>query len=98
MSEISTSFPDEQPVLIGLCRLAQIAEDGAKAVYGHRYNSLGQLYVAAEKIGARLREFAEQSGIGSAGFSDKHKTRGAVESLQLHNGELSTSHFTPTVC
>lgn len=86
MSEISASFPDDQPVLIGLCRLAQIAEDGTKAIYGRRYESLGQLYVAAEKIGVRLREFAEQSGIGSAGLSNKHKARGAVASLQLHNG------------
>ncbi|KAH6658428.1 hypothetical protein BKA67DRAFT_214024 [Truncatella angustata] len=85
MSDISASFPDDQPVLVGLCRLAQIAEDGARVIYGRRYESLGQLYVAAEKIGARLREFADQYGIGSASLAHKHKSRGAVASLQLHS-------------
>jgi hypothetical protein len=88
MSDISASFPDSQPVLVGLCRLAQIAEDGARLIYGRRYDSLGQLYVVAEKIGSRLREFAEQYGIGPAGMSNKCTTRGAVASLQLHNGKI----------
>ncbi|KAK9426730.1 hypothetical protein SUNI508_00257 [Seiridium unicorne] len=85
MSDISASSPKDQPVLVGLCKLAQISEDGAKLIYGQRYESLGQLYVVAERIGTRLREFAEQYGIGSAGFANRHKTRGSVASLQLHN-------------
>ncbi|KAK9781161.1 hypothetical protein SCAR479_04982 [Seiridium cardinale] len=60
MSDISASFPKDQPVLVGLCKLAQISEDGAKLIYAQRYESLGQLYVVAERIGTRLREFAEQ--------------------------------------
>ncbi|KAI0167704.1 hypothetical protein BJ166DRAFT_239504 [Pestalotiopsis sp. NC0098] len=84
VSDISASFPDAQPVLVGLCKLAQIAEDGARLIYGRRYDSLGQLYITAEKIGSRLREFAEQNGIGSAGMSNKHAKRGTIASLRLH--------------
>ncbi|KAF7515638.1 hypothetical protein G7054_g14480 [Neopestalotiopsis clavispora] len=84
MSDISAPFPDSQPVLVGLCKLAQIAEDGARLIYGRRYDSLGQLYVTAEKIGSRLREFAEQNGIGSAGIPSKQAPRGTIASLRLH--------------
>lgn len=87
MSEISASFPDNQPGLVGLSKLAQIAEDGARVIYGRRYDSLGQLYVAAEKIGVRLRQFADENSIGSAGLANRHKSIGAVASLQLHNGQ-----------
>jgi hypothetical protein len=89
MSDISAPFPDSQPVLVGLCKLAQIAEDGARLIYGRRYDSLGQLYVTAEKIGSRLREFAEQNGIGSAGIPSKQAPRGTIASLRLHFGKHS---------
>ncbi|KAI1846645.1 hypothetical protein JX265_009052 [Neoarthrinium moseri] len=85
MTGISASFPDDQPVLVCLCQLAHIAEDGARIIYGRRYDSLGQLYVAAEKIHGRLREFAEQYGIGPASLGSRQKFPDGVSLHQLHN-------------
>lgn len=86
MSDISASFPDDLPILVGLCRLAQIAEEGARMIYGRRYDSLGQLYSASEKIYGQLREFSEQFGIGAAGLGRRQKFSEGVALLQLHNG------------
>ncbi|KAJ8131716.1 hypothetical protein O1611_g1911 [Lasiodiplodia mahajangana] len=65
-SSIRTPYPDHQPALIGLCKLAQIAEDSAATIYGLACTSLWQLYQAAEKIHSRLQACAEELGIASA--------------------------------
>jgi hypothetical protein len=95
MTDISTPFPDGLPILVGLSRLAQIAEEGAKTIYGRRYESLGQLYSASEKIHAQLREFSEQFGIGAAGLGRRQKFTDGIALLQLHNGESRPGTFTP---
>ncbi|RWA03516.1 hypothetical protein EKO27_g11588 [Xylaria grammica] len=65
-ASIRTPYPDNQPALIGLCKLAQIAEDSAATIYGLTCGSLWQLYQAAEKIHGRLQACAEELGIASA--------------------------------
>ncbi|KAF2971492.1 hypothetical protein GQX73_g2126 [Xylaria multiplex] len=65
-ASIRTPYPDDQPTLIGLCKLAQIAEDSAATIYGLTCESLWQLYQAAEKIHGRLQACAEELGIASA--------------------------------
>ncbi|KAI0970760.1 hypothetical protein F4678DRAFT_102234 [Xylaria arbuscula] len=63
---IRASYPDHQPTLVGLCKLAQIAEDSAATIYTLGCASLWQLYQAAEKIHSRLQACAEELGIASA--------------------------------
>lgn len=65
-SDIARPFPEGQPLVAGLSKLAQIAEQGADVIYGKRYDSLRQMYSAAESIHGQLKEAAEIIGIGSA--------------------------------
>ncbi|TGJ80830.1 hypothetical protein E0Z10_g7931 [Xylaria hypoxylon] len=65
-ASIRTPYPEGQPTLIGLCKLAQIAEDSTATIYGLTCESLWQLYQAAEKIHSRLQACAEELGIASA--------------------------------
>ncbi|KAI1757887.1 hypothetical protein F4782DRAFT_1619 [Xylaria castorea] len=65
-ARIRTPYPDHQPALVGLCKLAQIAEDSAATIYGLTCASLWELYQAAEKIHGRLQACAEELGIASA--------------------------------
>ncbi|OTB02667.1 hypothetical protein M426DRAFT_322431 [Hypoxylon sp. CI-4A] len=85
MADISTPLPSSHTVLASLCKLAHIAEDGARVIYGLRHASLGKLYVAAEEIHVRIREFAAESGIGSPGFANRHKIPDGIASLIIHN-------------
>lgn len=66
MADISSPFPEDQPLLVGMSRLAHIAESTTRMIYTQRYDSLRKLYMAAETIHAQLREFADKYGIGSA--------------------------------
>lgn len=91
MADISSPFPDHQPVLASLCRLAHLAEKGAKIIYGQRYDSLRKLYVAAENIHSQLREFAETHGMGSAGLETGAAGPEGPSSLMLHNREFPTA-------
>ncbi|KAI0096800.1 hypothetical protein GGR51DRAFT_566981 [Nemania sp. FL0031] len=65
-NSIRTPYPDHEPALVGLCKLAQIAEDSAATIYGLACTSLWQLYQAAEKIHSRLQACAAELGIASA--------------------------------
>ncbi|KAI1124028.1 hypothetical protein F5Y10DRAFT_285470 [Nemania abortiva] len=65
-ASVRTPYPDNQPALVGLCKLAQIAEDSTAIIYGSACASLWQLYQAAEKIHSRLQECAIELGIASA--------------------------------
>ncbi|KAI0401484.1 hypothetical protein F4802DRAFT_618937 [Xylaria palmicola] len=65
-ASIRTPYPDNQPTLVGLCKLAQIAEDSAATIYSQTYASLWQLYQAAEKIHCRLQTCAQELGIASS--------------------------------
>ncbi|KAI0469137.1 hypothetical protein F4859DRAFT_516490 [Xylaria cf. heliscus] len=65
-ASIRTPYPDNQPALVGLCELAQIAEDSTATIYGLTCASLWQLYQAAEKIHSRLQACAEELSIASA--------------------------------
>lgn len=88
MSDISSPFPENQPFIVSLSRLAYIGEMCVKVIYSQRYNSLRQLYMAAEDIHAQLRDFAAAHGIGSAGFENGGVPAvSGPASLQLHNRE-----------
>lgn len=88
MSDISSPFPENQPFIVSLSRLAYIGEMCVKVIYSQRYNSLRQLYMAAEGIHNQLREFAVAHGIGSAGLESNGVTGiSGPASLQLHNRE-----------
>ncbi|KAI3338391.1 hypothetical protein F4824DRAFT_459072 [Ustulina deusta] len=65
-ASIRAPYPDHQPALVGLCKLAQIAEESAATIYSLTCVSLYQLYQAAEKIHSRLQACAEELGIASA--------------------------------
>lgn len=86
MADISSPFPEGQPLLVGMSQLAEIAERTSHMIYTQRYDSLRKLYTAAEAIHAQLRDFADKHGIGSALESSQ---QGAVgqnpASLMLHN-------------
>ncbi|KUI62886.1 hypothetical protein VP1G_10012 [Cytospora mali] len=87
MSDISSPFPVNQPFIVSLSRLAYIGEQCVKSIYSQRYDSLRQLYLAAEGIHTQLREFAAKHGIGSAGFDGNgvFAISEGPASLQLHN-------------
>jgi hypothetical protein len=80
---ISRQFPERQPLIVGLSKLARISEDASKAIYGRRYSSLRELYSNAERIYGQLREFAKEMDIGSAPRTITHPP--ALH--QLHNRE-----------
>lgn len=88
MYNISSPFPEGQPLLVGMSRLAEIAERTSHMIYTQRYDSLRKLYTSAEAIHAQLRDFADQHGIGSA---VEHSQQAAAVSNQspasliLHN-------------
>ncbi|ETS82873.1 hypothetical protein PFICI_04749 [Pestalotiopsis fici W106-1] len=81
-SDISRPFPEGQSLVVGLSRLAHIAEQSAEAIYGRRYDSLRQLYYAAESIHCQLKQVAELIGIGSA---PQQSLSDHVALQQLHN-------------
>lgn len=81
-SDISRPFPEGQSLVVGLSRLAHIAEQSAEAIYGRRYDSLRQLYYAAESIHCQLKQVAELIGIGSA---PQQSLNDHVALQQLHN-------------
>lgn len=89
MSDISSPYPENQPFIVSLSRLAFIGEKCGKVIYSQRCDSLRELYVAAEGIHVQLQEFAEKHGIGSAGL-EKQGASTIPEGpalLQLHNCE-----------
>ncbi|ROV90901.1 hypothetical protein VMCG_09976 [Cytospora schulzeri] len=92
MSDISSPFPENQPFIVSLSRLAYIGEMCVKVIYSQRYNSLRQLYMAAEGIHAQLRDYAVTHGVGSAGF-DSHGRPAFTgpAALQLHNQATNTA-------
>ncbi|ROW06332.1 hypothetical protein VPNG_07537 [Cytospora leucostoma] len=69
MSDISSPYPENQPFIVSLSRLAFIGENCGKVIYSQRCDSLRELYMAAEGIHAQLRNFADKHGIGSAGLA-----------------------------
>ncbi|KAK6212498.1 hypothetical protein LQW54_005272 [Pestalotiopsis sp. IQ-011] len=78
-----TLFEDTVTTLVvDLSRLAHIAEQGAEAIYGRRYDSLRQLYHAAESIHGQLKQVSELIGIGSA---PQKSLSDPVALQQLHN-------------
>ncbi len=84
-ASIRAPYPDHQPALVGLCKLAQIAEESAATIYSLTCVSLYQLYQAAEKIHSRLQACAEELGIASAaGASSSLFTQTSI--LLLNNG------------
>lgn len=88
MSDISSPFPENQPFIVTLSRLAYIGEQCSKTIYNtHRYDSLRKLFVAAEDIHAQLRDFANKHGIGSAGLDNNGLPSGGEHPLKLllHN-------------
>lgn len=88
MSDISSPFPENQPFIVTLSRLAYIGEQCSKTIYNtHRYDSLRKLFVAAEDIHAQLRDFANKHGIGSAGLDSNGLPSGGEHPLKLllHN-------------
>ncbi|KAI0799932.1 hypothetical protein GGR55DRAFT_473457 [Xylaria sp. FL0064] len=82
-ASIQAPYPDNQPALVGLCKLAQIAEDSAATIYNLGCTSLWQLYQAAEKIHTRLQACAEELGIASAAVS--HSSLFSQTSILLLN-------------
>lgn len=86
ISDISSPFPEGQPLLVGMSRLAEIAERTSHMIYTQRYDSLRKLYMAAEAIHAQLRDFADKHGIGSA-LENSQQAAVAQNpvSLMLHN-------------
>lgn len=88
MADISSPFPEDQPLLGGLSRLAEIAERTSHMIYTQRYDSLRKLYAAAETIHAQLRDFADKHGIGSALLENTSREADVAQnptSLILHN-------------
>lgn len=86
MSDISSPFPENQPFIVSLSRLAYIGEMCVRDIYSQRYTSLRQLYMAAEGIHSQLRDFAIAHGIGPAGFERNGVSAiSGPASLQLHN-------------
>ncbi|KAI1741489.1 hypothetical protein F4680DRAFT_446948 [Xylaria scruposa] len=83
-ASIRTPYPDHQPALVGLCKLAQIAEDSAATIYNPACASLWELYQAAEKIRGRLQTCAEELGIGSAAAT-RSSSFDHVSTLVLNN-------------
>ncbi len=84
-------------MLVGLCRLAHIAENTADAIYCRRYGSLRQLYVAAEGILSDLHRFAEQMGIGGVHTSSPRVIDDDVALMQLHNCKPGEVYISPKV-
>lgn len=86
MADISSPFPQGQPLLVGMSQLAEISERTSHMIYTQRYDSLRQLYMAAEAIHTQLRDFADKHGIGSALESSQQGPVGQnPASLMLHN-------------
>ncbi|KAI1492765.1 hypothetical protein F5X96DRAFT_624785 [Biscogniauxia mediterranea] len=84
-ANIRTPFPDDQPLLVGLCKLAEIAEECAHVVYGQQRTSLWQLHVTAEKIHRKLKACAEELSIGPASPGHPQSNAKRFQSLHIHN-------------
>lgn len=87
MADISSPFPEGQPLVVSMSRLAHIAENCARDIYTQRYDSPRKLYVAAESIHAQLREFASKHGITSP---EETSISHEPASLILHNRYYNT--------
>ncbi|KAI3398056.1 hypothetical protein diail_9920 [Diaporthe ilicicola] len=88
MSDISSPFPENQPFIVTLSRLAYIGEQCSKTIYNtHRYDSLRKLFIAAEDIHAQLRDFANKNGIGPASLDSNGQPSDGEHPLRLllHN-------------
>lgn len=84
MADISSPFPENQPLLVRTSQLAHIAEQVVRTIYTQRYDSLRKLYTAAEAIHAQLRVFAAQNGIGCANEGSSALSQNPA-SLMFHN-------------
>lgn len=62
-------------------------EDTADLIYGRKAASLRELFVTAEGLHSRLRQFAEEHGIASACVSRSLGTTGVHERLTLYSCE-----------
>lgn len=101
MSDISSPFPENQPFIVTLSRLAYIGEQCSRTIYNtNRYDSLRKLFVAAEDIHAQLRDFANKHGIGSAGLNSngllsagEHPLRLLLHNLYYHTILLTFRPF-----
>lgn len=101
MSDISSPFPENQPFIVTLSRLAHIGEQCAKTIYNtHRYDSLRKLFVVAEDIHAQLRDFANKNGIGPASLDSnglpsdgEHPLRLLLHNLYYHTILLTFRPF-----
>lgn len=87
MADISSPYPEGQPLVVSMSRLSQIAEIISKNIYTQRYNSLRKLYQAAESIHSQLREFADKHGITSP---EETSISHEPASLILHNRYYNT--------
>lgn len=66
-ADISCPYPDDQQLLVDMCRLATIMEESAAALYSRTTSSLNELYLKADQIYTSLRDFFQRAGLGSLG-------------------------------
>ncbi|RDW56737.1 hypothetical protein BP6252_13992 [Coleophoma cylindrospora] len=83
-ADISCPLPTNNPMICSLARLADIMASCVKSIYGHRTQSLWELYRTAEGIHNELRQFAETYSIAAAS-KDTEESRKSVELLILTN-------------
>ncbi|KAI0154519.1 hypothetical protein GGR57DRAFT_104984 [Xylariaceae sp. FL1272] len=83
-ASIRVPLPEQHPVLVGLCKLAQIVEDGVFAIYNFPGSSLWKLYQVASEIYNRLQICADELGIGPAATPNATPLP-PVTTLHLHN-------------
>ncbi|KAI1264454.1 hypothetical protein F5Y18DRAFT_82065 [Xylariaceae sp. FL1019] len=83
-ASIRVPLPEQHHVLVGLCKLAQIVEDGVAAIYSLPGSSLWKLYQVASEIYDRLQVCAGELGIGPAATPSSAPLP-PVATLQLHN-------------
>ncbi|EOO02409.1 putative c6 zinc finger domain protein [Phaeoacremonium minimum UCRPA7] len=85
LSDICCLMPKDRPQLVRFCRLSSIIEDAVDTIYHHRSESLLQLYEKAERVHARLLQYADEFGIASAGTGHNRNKFDDLGSLILHN-------------
>lgn len=86
-SDITCPYPQEQHVLVSLCRLAVMVEDVVISIYSRKTETLWQLYEIAQKLLFRLREYGDELGLGTTSITHPMLPSKAMALLTLHNSE-----------
>lgn len=88
-NDIIVPYPENQPFLSELVKLANIMSDAAQSIYAYKQSSLLDMCRKAQKIHQELRNYAfgvqERLGISMSGSSESNGLD--IKEIILHNSK-----------